>query len=371
MKDWRSIAKVLVSRADRLSDAARARLKRITGYRGPLIIQPFLGYGGPERLFLQGRVLEDEGFVPSRDADTAFRNLLNMYRRFESDEVPGAILRVRFRDGEHRVSQQQATADNEGYFSVELQPSAPVTRGSWHNVELELLHPRPRNGRAVRATGRVLVPAASARFGIISDIDDTVISTHVTRKLTMLLTVLLSNEHTRLPFKGVAELYRALHAGAGGREQNPVFYVSGSPWNLYTLLVEFLRVRGIPEGPLLLRDFGDEMLFGGGSRTHKQACIDRVLNTYPELKFVLIGDSGEQDPEIYSDIVRRHPDRVRVIYIRSIDRRPQRLAAIDRLIGEVRLSASQLVLVPDSEFAAAHAAAEGLISTRALAALRA
>ena len=92
---------------------------------------------------------------------------------------------------------------------------------------------------------------------------------------------------------------------------------------------------------------------------------------FPYLPFVLIGDSGERDPEIYRDIVKEFPTRIRAIYIRSIDRRHSRLVAIDKLIEEVRHTGTQLVLTPDSEFAAAHAAAEGLISTAELGAVRA
>jgi phosphatidate phosphatase APP1 len=361
MKDLRSLAKVLVTGSDRASDRVRARVRRITGYRGPLIILPYLGYGTIARLRLQGRVLRDPGFVPSKQADTALRNLLNMYKRFETDEVPGAKLRARFMDAEAEV-----TADGEGYFSVELEPAGGIAPG-WHAVALELLEPLA----GVTATGRVYVPPTEATLGIISDIDDTVISSHVTRKLRMVLTVILSNEHTRLPFAGVSAFYRALQTGAGGTQQNPVFYLSNSPWNLYTLIVEFLRVNDLPEGPLLLRDFGDELLFADHTVKRKAQCIERLFETYPALDFVLIGDSGEEDPEIYSDVVRRHPDRVRVIYIRSVDRSPERLAAIDRLIEEVRPTGCQLVLAPDSEFAAAHAAAEGLVSTAALARVRA
>jgi phosphatidate phosphatase APP1 len=88
------------------------------------------------------------------------------------------------------------------------------------------------------------------------------------------------------------------------------------------------------------------------------------------LPFVLIGDSGERDPEIYGQVVHDHPNRVRVIYIRSVNPDPARIEAIDRLIDEVRPTGVQLVLAPDSEFAAAHAAAEGLISAAGLAAVR-
>lgn len=327
--------------------------------RDPAIILPYDGFGTPQALSLCGRVLEDEGFAPPRDKDRAWRNLVAMLKRFESDEIPGARVLACYRD-----LRSEAVADSEGYFTVELRPRAPALPGLWHKVGLRLIEPR---GRA-SATGSVLVPSSTARFGVISDLDDTVIRSNVTNKARMLITLALSNARTRKPFQGVAAFYRALHAGASGSEGNPIFYVSKSPWNLYVPLVEFLANQNIPRGPLLLRDYGRHLLRPHGD--HKKNSISRILSTYPGLKFVLIGDSGEQDPEIYSEVVRRWPERVRVIYIRSVSRDPSRLAAIDRLAEEVRPTGCQLVLAPDSEFAAAHAAGEGLIAPAALARIR-
>ncbi|MCK0511301.1 App1 family protein [Aromatoleum buckelii] len=299
--------------------------------------------------------------------ERTWHNLVELYKRFESDEVPQARVRVRFAGVDETV-----TADMEGYFRIDLSLATPLERSGWHEAELELVDPLPRSGAAVRAAAPILVPPPTARFGVISDIDDTVMWTNVTDKLRMVLLLVRSNAHTRKPFKGVAAFYRALRDGASGAENNPVFYVSGSPWNLYTPLVEFLRLQRIPDGPLLLKDFGDHTLFASGDQQlHKLSHIERIFARYPELPFVLIGDSGEKDPEIYSEVVRRHPDRVRVLYIRSIDPDPDRVAAIDRLIAEVREAGAQLVLAPDTEFAAAHAAAEGLIGTQALADVRA
>ena len=327
-------------------------------FRGPYIVLAYPGFGTAEKLSLCGRVLEDEGFRPARDADRAWRNLIEMYKRFESDEVPGARVRARFQGAE-----AEAVADDEGYFHLELHPDGTIGPGPWHEVALELIEPA-----GATATGRVLVPPASARFGIISDIDDTVIRSNVTQKLRMMLALALSNARTRKPFAGVAAFYRALHEGASGAEANPIFYVSKSPWNLLPPLLDFLEHQCIPLGPLLLRDYGRHLLFSGSS--HKERSIDHILRTYPEMEFVLIGDSGEQDPEIYREVVRRWPQRIRAIYIRGVNTDPARVGAIDRLVEEVRPTGSQLVLVPDSVFAAVHAAAEGLIAPAALVAVR-
>jgi phosphatidate phosphatase APP1 len=365
MKDWKSQIQALINRADNLSDSLRLRVSKVTGFDNPLMIVPYLGYGTREKLFVSGRVLQDEGFTPATDADRTWQNLINMYKRFETDEVPGARIRARFQGVE-----RETITDQEGYFSLELRPFRVSDSQSWQQVEVELLDPPPQNGQPVRATARILVPSMTAKFATISDVDDTIIATNVTDKLKMILTVILLNEHTRKPFEGVAAFYRALQKGATASEDNPIFYVSNSAWNLYTLLVEFLNVQEIPLGPLLLRDFGDHLLFSKDHHSHKRSNIKTLLETFPHLPFVLIGDSGEQDPEIYREIVKEYPNRIRVTYIRSVNRDPSRMAAIDKLIEEVRQIGTQLVLTPDSEFAAAHAAAEGLISTCELSDIR-
>jgi phosphatidate phosphatase APP1 len=317
-------------------------------WRDPVIILPYLGYGTSRRLTVCGRVLEDEGFLPAAATDRRWRNLISFYKRLESDEVAGARLRARFLG-----ARAETVTDDEGYFKL----SMPITRrgpGPWQEIELELVDP-PH----VKASAQVLIPSARARFGVISDIDDTVVRSQVTHKLRMILTVALSNARTRAPFPGVAAFYRALHAGL-----NPFFYVSKSPWNLYAPLIEYLEVQGLPRGPLLLRDFGWR-----AEKAHKRKAIEGILETYPKLPFVLIGDSGEQDPEIYADIVRRYPKRILAVYIRSVD--PRRISAIEKLASEIAKTGCQLVLAPEAEPAAAHAAAEGLIQASDLRAVRA
>lgn len=316
--------------------------------RDPILILPYLGYGTPQKLMLRGRVLQDEGLRPARDAERRWRNLVAFFKRMESDEVPGARLRASFQG-----SAAEVVSDRRGYFSLELETSAAP---GWHEIVLELVR-KPE----VRATGRVLVPPRDAQFGVISDIDDTIVYSNAIRKLRMIVSLAFSNARTRKPFKGVGAFYRALHRG-----KNPVFYVSKSPWNLYVPLVEFMEIQGLPAGPLLLREFALRM-----KKNHKTEAIESILGTYPQLPFILIGDSGEQDPEIYSDIVHRFPQRIRVIYIRSVHPAETRIRAIEKLIEEVAPTGCQLVLAPDSEFAAAHAAAEGLIPAAALANVRA
>ena len=302
-----------------------------------ILIEPYAGYGTRRKALVLGRVLEDEGIGPPAAGDRRWRNLAAFLRRMESDELPFARLRIKGKT---------VMADREGYFRAEL---AGRFRAGWNELPVELA------GHAgVEAVARVLVPSPAARFGVISDIDDTVVYTHVTRRVRMLLTVALSNARTRKPFAGVAAFYQALHRGA-----NPFFYVSKSPWNLYAPLAQMLAHQGLPAGPVLLRDFGWRM-----EKRHKEGAIAAILDAYPRLSFVLVGDSGEKDPEIYAGIVHRYRDRIRAIYIRSVSEK--RIAAIEQLAAEVAKTGCQLVLAPNTEIAAMHAAAEGLIATEDL-----
>ncbi len=363
-RDEEALHRRLARSAGALAGAALRRLRE-SGDGRQLMVVPYLGFGNPGKVWIKGRVLDERDFREQSSDDSRWSNLLALYQRLESDEVAGARVRAIFQDQSVEV-----VTDKGGYFSFEITP-AQALAGGWHTVALELPDSLDADGEPVRAKAEVIVPPPSARFGIISDIDDTVLWTNVTNKLNMALMLARSNAHTRKPFKGVAGFYRALHHGAAGDEGNPVFYVSSSPWHLFGPLVEFLRVQGIPVGPLLLRELGLREVFKLTSHgNHKLEKIELILRFYPDMQFVLIGDSGEQDPEIYAEVVRRHPKSVRVIYIRNVNPDPTRIEALDKLIEEVSATGTQLILAPDSVFAAAHAAAEGLINVERMAAVR-
>jgi phosphatidate phosphatase APP1 len=352
--NWRRVVATGVHAAEGRFDRLRFGLKRRFGLLDPFEVLPYRGYGTPRELFLKGRVLEETGITRAGQDDTALENLRNMAHRFASDEVAGARVRASFGGG-----QAETVADEEGFFDVRLAPTEPITdQTKWHPVELELVSPASPGGGPVRSTGWVLVPGG-ARVGIISDIDDTVVRSSATNVLKMAWIVLLNNAHTRLPFEGVAAFYEALQRGVDGRGYNPIFYVSSSPWNVYDVLEDFLNVHGVPPGPLFLKDWSPTVL--GKHREHKLGIIRRLLRTYPELPFVLIGDSGEKDPEIYHQAVREHPGRVRAIYIRDVTT-ARRDAEVRAIAEELRGLGAEMILAPDTAVAAEHAASIDLIA---------
>ncbi|WP_272976137.1 App1 family protein [Deinococcus geothermalis] len=312
--------------------------------RGKLILQPYVGWGTPQNVELTGRVLLPRALAPARKGDPRWRNFRSILRRLLSREVGG--VRVTGTLGGTTAS---AVSDSDGYFTLTFTPAEPLA-GGWHEASLSI------EGREGTTRARVQI-VAEARFGIISDLDDTVIRSDVTSLPRMLLTSLTGNARTRLPFPGVGALYRALTRD--GEARNPIFYVSSSPWNFFDLLWQFLDYRRIPLGPLFLRNWGFDLLGGHGG--YKHSVIERIFTRFPHLKFVLIGDSGEQDPEIYAEVVHRWPGRVLAVYIRDLTG-AVRDQGVLKLREEVRRAGVDLVLAADSLNAASHAMALGLIT---------
>jgi phosphatidate phosphatase APP1 len=339
-------------------DRARHRLWTLSGRHRPRQIAAYCGYADPGQVHVSGRVLANRAGGGPLASDGFWKNLLNTYRRWETDEIAGEPVRLRF--GTHEIV---VKTDEEGYYHATF-PAIPTDHNTliWQSVAVSVGDP----GCEIEATHEVMVTPANARFGIISDLDDTVIHTGITSVLLAAKLTFLENARTRKPLDGAAALYSALRQGPHRQPVNPIFYLSSSPWNLYDLLVDFLRLNDIPPGPLILRDIGlDRTKFikdtGHG---HKLRNALTIIDAFPKLGFVLIGDSAQEDPAIYAEIARQRPGRIPAIYIRDVD--PDRRHA--RLVPEVeraqKLAAAfgvPMVLAADSAEISRHASQLGLI----------
>jgi len=377
MANWKEVLAQITLEAEAHFDLLKYRLRERLGGRDPIMILPFRGFGTREKLYLKGRVLEDKGITSPEDKDSIWDNLVNMYKRFESDEIPYARVRVDFQNTE-----QILETDEEGYFEVWIEPDQPLDPDKmWQSVHLELIKPDRDHYPPVEAEAQVMVPPDGARFGVISDIDDTVLLTDATHLLNMARTVFLGNARTRMPFRGVAAFYRALlHSASNSKRAdqqapfNPLFYVSSSPWNIYDLLSDFFHLQNIPFGPILfLRDWGisEDDLIPSQHRSYKLGHIRKIMDLYQDLPFILIGDSGQEDPEIYAEVVDLYPDRVLAIYIRNVSTGLKRPQAIHKLAKQVAESGSSLILAKDTLPMAEHAAEHGWISQSDLPEIRA
>jgi phosphatidate phosphatase APP1 len=308
-------------------------------------IEPYVGHGGAEGVLVRGRVLDDPPPSEAVEGEGVGAAVHRTVRNFVTDELPGVPLRVTVAD-----ATVETVTDAEGYFLARLHPDTDRLTSPWTSGTVELGGEYRGVTDPHRTPLQVRVPGPDATFGIVSDVDDTILQTGVQRLRHMVRQTLTGSALTRTPFEGAPELYRDLAGGA-----NPVFYVSSSPWNLHAFLMAFLRHREFPLGPVLLRD-----LLGTHGWEHKYGRIREILGLHRDLPFVLLGDSGERDPEIYADIVRAFPGRILAVYIREV-----RLDPGDGRVEEVSSAWSPdvpFVLAADSDAVRRHATGLGLIA---------
>jgi phosphatidate phosphatase APP1 len=334
-------------------------VRRAQGQHG-VVLEPYKGYGTRSEVFLIGRVFWQSQPDPAKGG-TIRSELRDIGRRLGRRSLSGAVVAARFCG-----TTEKAVTDPDGYFRVHLRPaSTPPPDLTWHAIDLLLEEPEP-----VESQGRIYIPPPASRFVVISDIDDTVMHTGVANKLGMLWRLFVADAQSRMAFPGVAALYRGLHHGVSGTEGNPMLYVSRAPWGIYDVLEEFFDLHGIPVGPVLfLREWGISWKspLPRKAADHKEELIGNMLELYQDLPFVLIGDSGQHDPEIYRQIVEEHPGRVLAVYIRNVSRDPRRISEIEDLAAAVARAGSSLVLASDSVAMAEHAANLGLVGRNTVA----
>lgn len=288
--------------------------------KDPLQIIVFQSYGTSSHFYARGRALEDESI--DLDDQHIWHLIVNTWKRFETDEIKNVRLDLKLPN--NKII--KVTTDENGYFIAEepLENLSELTNEEgWLSFELSFnditLNRKIQNKN--RFPGELLIPSTKAEFGVASDIDDTILHTGVVSilKWRVIYNSIFKHAKNRIPLEGSAEFYHKLHRGASGKNANPIFYVSHSPWNLYRYLELFLRQNDFPKGPILLRSLSNLLRkTPQDEKPQKQKEILNLLKTYPNLPFILIGDSGEHDPDIYIEIAEEFPDRILAIYLLSL-----------------------------------------------------
>ena len=341
------------------------RLKKFIGrYKNldQVYVVPYRSYGTYSHLYVKGRVLDNEPLKILKD-QSLYRTLKNTWKQFDSFEIPDAKMELVIPDKVNLFSK----TDAEGYFlfekTINESLSEHASNEGWVNYQI---YYKEEIGKRTKLLGNpfqgeFLVPQINAEYGIISDIDDTILQTGVTSflKWRLLKNSLLTNAYRRIPLKNAPGLYQKLHMGKSGQNKNPMFYLSNSPWNLYEYLKLFLDYNKFPKGPIMLRDFRtpfDKTL--RPEKPHKQKEITNILKTYPDLKFILIGDSGEHDASIYTDIAAQYSDRILAIYLRSVKHKRQ-MRRIESIIDN--FDTVPVLMVYNSKEAEDHARENGFI----------
>jgi phosphatidate phosphatase APP1 len=356
MADWIQIIKQAALAAEGGIDSLKHKVKETLDKFSDVQVVAYRGFGSEKKAFIKGKVLKTKKITLSTEQDSTLINMLNMYKRLESDAIAQAIVEIKFQGIPNIV-----VTDNQGYFEIELDTQGTVQtlpRAETFEVRLQASPIGQFEVGELQDTGKILVPPPTADFGIISDIDDTIIETAATDMLKMLQNTFTKNVFTRVPFEGVRSFYRALQQGKTGNNHNPLFYVSSSPWNLYDFLLHLIDVHDLPEGVFCLRDYSIDNKEKGSMSAHgehKITEIIKILDTYPNLPFILIGDSGQQDAPSYRKIAEMYPDRILAIYIRDV-KDPERLKYINEVFKDFYGGKTQVLVMQETIEASRHAA---------------
>ncbi|APS37546.1 phosphatase domain-containing protein [Salegentibacter sp. T436] len=343
----------------------KKRLRKLAGrYKliDQVLITPYRSYGTHSHLYIKGRVLDNEPLKITQDANI-FKTIKTTYKQFDTFEIPDAQVDLSL-PGKVQATTQ---TDDEGFFlfdnTIEQNLAEHADEEGWLDYDIFYKGPLGKKTELLEDPfkGDFLIPDPNAEYGVISDIDDTILHTGVTSflKLRLLKNSLLTNAYNRIPLKGAAEFYQKLHTGRDGTPNNPIFYLSNSPWNLYEYLKLFLDHNAFPKGPILLRKFRTP--FDGSikpEKPHKQKEIANILKTYPEMNFILIGDSGEHDASIYTEIAAQYPDRILAIYLRSVKHKKQ-MSRVRSIIDN--FETTPVLMVETSQETVEHAREHGFI----------
>ncbi|MFJ3958267.1 App1 family protein [Arthrobacter sp. NPDC090010] len=283
-------------------NSARLRMARKTHFQPATV--PYMGYGSATQVRILARVMLAPRPLPGSKADReakAGNQNIRGWRAFTSVPIPNREVDIEI--GEVSV---HVRADRGGLVDT----TVPVTlEPGWHTATI-----RASGTPAAQATVLVLDP--STTFGILSDIDDTVMVTALPRPLLAFWNAFVLNERARMATTGTAVLYERIRKA---QPDAPVFYLSTGPWNAAPTLSRFLHRNMFPLGPLLLTDWGltEHRWFRSGAE-HKEANLERLAVEFPNMKWLLVGDNGQHDEAIYSRFAQRHPENVAAVAIRQL-----------------------------------------------------
>lgn len=283
----------------------------------------FAGYRNADTVRVKARIVRTLPEMAGERSEprttlAKFKAMLALYR---SREMAGVAVRLDAYGAFH-----EAVSDEEGYVSFEVPASPPLSDGTgWEQVTLHLAYGSAHQGASrspVSVSLPILRAGSGARWAVISDIDDTIIETGAHNFARNWRRILVDQVADRIAVPGVASLYRMI-ATDHKAPTRPFFYVSSSPWNLYGYLTQFMERNGLPHGPMFLKDYGidADKFIDTAHHDHKLDAIETLLAFYPDITFLLIGDNGQHDVEIYAQAVEDFTGRIGAVYIRDIENR--------------------------------------------------
>ncbi|NTE04853.1 DUF2183 domain-containing protein [Agrobacterium tumefaciens] len=317
-------------------------------------VKVYHGYGHKHNLVVYGHVFKRKAKSKQIYSNNIFVNIIHLLRLFILKPYP--LVKVRLQFFGQTVYQK---TEQDGFFKFEWEAIKDVQAG-WHTVNVEAVdeHDNVLN----TCDGKVYVPHIT-QYAFISDVDDTVMISHSATIGRRLRELFIKNPHTRKTFPDAASHYQQLALSHTDKNQpNPFFYVSSSEWNLYDYLVETFRYNQLPDGAFLLntlKRWRDLIKTGKTGHEGKLLRVMRILNAFPNQKFIFFGDNSQHDPEIYTQIVERYPNNIEAVYIRNI--RPERAIDTEVLMQRIQAQDVHTCLFKTSNEAIKHSKSIGLI----------
>lgn len=339
-----------------IKQGLKSRIYRFFGITRDTVIKVYHGYGHVDQLVVYGQVLRQSPLPRRRYRKHVLNNTWALLRLFMVKPYPCARLQACW---QNRVLSAQANQD--GFFKFEWKDEPGLMQG-WHEIKVQMLN---EEGAVIReGSGQVYVPF-STQYGFISDVDDTFLISHSTNLRKRLFVLLTQNARSRKPFEGVVKHYQLLASGnTTPQAPNPFFYVSSSEWNLYDYLLEFVRINKLPPGVFLLnvlKKLNELLKTGQNNHEGKFTRIVRIIESYPNQRFVLLGDSSQQDPHIYEAVVKHFPKQIHAVYIRDVYKRNK--ATVHEVLTKIESAGVPCCFFKHSADAILHSKKIGLIST--------
>ena len=282
-------------RADYAVQRWRARRARNAGYTAE--VTPYAGYGSTSWVRVLGRVLLAKRSQHDTETPTGARG----WRNFIGVPIENAQVRVDIGGRSYEI-QADLSGIIDVVIDVDLEPG-------WHRIGLS-------SEDSEVATALIFIVDSHTRFGVVSDIDDTVMVTALPRPFLAAWHTFVVNEHARATTPGMPVLYERLSTRYAGA---PFIYLSTGAWNVAPTLTRFLSRNLYPAGALLLTDWGPtaDRWFRSG-REHKRSSLERLTREFPQIKWLLFGDDGQHDESIYRDFAAQHSDKVAAVCIRQL-----------------------------------------------------
>ncbi|MCF8231919.1 MAG: DUF2183 domain-containing protein [Bacteroidales bacterium] len=275
----------------------------MTEYR----IVAYRGFGKTEKAFIEGHVFSKYGLKDPTENSIIdnFRQMAKRYRLKTSGNLPLVIQVL------NRTFQTQTDAD--GLFKVTINMEFPGP--GWYDYFVSV------KGEENQFKGSIHISDNSST-AVLSDIDDTLLISHVNQMLKMVWVLMAKNALTRKPVPRIHLLYEAIKNFNQDVFPSDFFYVSNSEWNLYDFLMDFMQTNNIPDGVFFLqrlkKGFWDMVKAGKKLNDHKYESILSLFQFFDQKHFILVGDNGQLDLAIYSSVAEFYAGRIKGVIIREL-----------------------------------------------------